>query len=412
MLERLFILRYMWGSSKASVVKTIALLSVFGVSLGVLAMVVVLSVMGGFDSSIKNRLLGAEPHLIVKSENMGQIQKIIGSSGTTQRYSKQDVVLRTGDGIFSGAVAQGEEAVELAALAKRVRHHVEVTDNGTGAMATSRETSAKIDFLLGPREVAVGVDLARSLGIFEDDDVSIVAPESLLLPAGEIPIYEKAHVRALVRTDVPEIDAHVVFYNVDGGLRRLRDTASLEKGIEIKLENPEDAPYYAKLLKKAGLKDVKTWEDLNSSLFYSLKMEKTLMELFLGLTILVSSFSIVGVLVLLVTEKRTDVGILKAIGATQNQIRSIFMSIGLALGMVGILSGVFFGLVICWVLKTYPIIRLPDIYYDTSIPVNVEKGVIFGVIILGAILSLAGTAIPAIRVARYSPMDAIRHDDN
>jgi len=414
MLERLFILRYMWGSSKASVVKTIATLSVLGISLGVLAMVVVLSVMQGFDDAIKNRLLGAEPHLVT-GENSAEvrptIEKILGKRGVAQRYSKQDVIVRTVDGIFAGGVAQGEEPIGLANLAKRIRHNVEVIDSSSGAVATSKNAVAPIDFKLGPKEIAMGMDLARSIGVFEGDEVDVVAPESLLLPAGEIPVYEKAKIRALVRTDVPDIDSHVLFFDFGDGLKRLRQTASLERGIEIRLKNPDEAPKFADKFKKAGIQDVKTWQEMNSALFYSLKMEKTLMGLFLGLTILVSSFSIVAVLVLLVTEKRTDVGILKAIGATKAKVRSIFMSIGLALGLVGIFSGVVLGLIVCWLLKTYPIIQLPDIYYDTSVPVSVEKGVVLGIILLGTLLTLCGTIIPAWRVSKFEPIDAIRHDD-
>jgi lipoprotein-releasing system permease protein len=413
MLERLFILRYMYGSSKASVVKTIALLSIFGISLGVLAMVVVLSVMQGFDDAIKSRLLGSEPHIIIQENSptaQAQIQKILGSHGQGEAYSKQDVIVRTVDGIFAGALAQGEEPRGFRALGKRVRHNVEVTDTPTGVVATSKNLPSTIDFKLSHKEIAIGQDLARSIGVFEGDEITVIAPESLLLPSGEIPIYEKVKVRALLRTDVPDIDGHALFFDYAQGLKRLRDTASLERGTEIRLNDPDQAPYFARRFEKAGFHGVKTWQEMNSALFYSLKMEKTLMGLFLGLTILVSSFSIVAVLVLMVTEKRADVGILKAIGATKARIRSIFMSLGLALGLVGILSGVVLGLGICWVLKTYPILRLPDIYYDTSVPVSVQKGVILGIILLGALLTLLGTLIPAWRVAEADPIESMRHD--
>ena len=218
----------------------------------------------------------------------------------------------------------------------------------------------------------IGVDLARGLGIFEGDEITLVAPESLLLPAGEIPIYEKATVKALVRTDVPDVDGHVVFYDADHGLSRLKDTASLEKGLEIRLKDPENAPDLAAKIRKMKWGPVKTWQDMNAALFYSLRMEKTLMGVFLGLTVLVACFSIISVLVLLVTEKRADVGVLKALGATKNIIRRIFVTIGLTLGLLGILGGTLFGLLICWIIVRYPIIRLPDIYYDTSFPVRVE----------------------------------------
>jgi len=414
MLERLFVFRYLFGQSKKSTVRTIALLSVGGIGLGVMAMVVVLSVMGGFDQAIKTRLLGVEPHLVVDNSSGDVEEKIatmVGKHGIVDRYAQQDVIIRTVDGIFSGAVAQGEETKAMVNFGKRVKHNVVVNDSSTGAMATGKNEEVPIDFVLGPRDVAVGADLARSLGIFEGDEITLVAPESLLLPAGEMPIFDKMRVKALIESDVPDIDEHVVFYDVDHGLKKLRDSASLENGLEIRLKNPDDAAGLATKIRAMKVGTVKTWEDMNAALFYSLRMEKTLMGVFLALTVLVSSFSIVSVLFLLVTEKREDVGILKAVGATRGLIHRIFMALGLVLGLLGIVGGTAGGLFICWLLKTYPVIKLPDIYYDTSFPVHVESTVIIGIVVLGILLTLLGTLIPAWKVARYEPISAIRHED-
>jgi lipoprotein-releasing system permease protein len=416
MLERLFVFRYLFIKARRSIVRTMAFLSVGGIGIGVLAMIVVLSVMGGFDEAIKTRILGAEPHLLVLGPNddaaKQKVADVVKNRGQVFKFSKQDVIVRTVDGIFSGALAQGEEPGFLQSLGKKVRHSVNVTETPSGAIATSKHASEPIDFKLGPREIAIGVDLARSLGIFEGDEVTLVAPETLLLPQGELPIYQKVKVKALVRTDVPDIDAHSVFYDVDVGLRRLHEAASLETGIQAKLKNPDDAGDLADNLKKLKIGKVQTWQDLNAALFYSLKMEKTLMGIFLALTVLVSSFSIIAVLVLLVTEKQKDVGILKALGASAVTIRRIFMSIGLALGLIGIVGGTVFGLLICWILIKYPLIRLPDIYYDTSIPVRVNSGIVIGIVVLGTLLTLGGTVFPAWRISLYEPIKAIRHDDN
>jgi len=410
MLERLFILRYLWSSTKGSTVKTIALISVGGIGIGVLAMVVVLSVMAGFDEAIKTRLLGIEPHIVIDNntpEVQEKVNRVFKKGAKIERFSKQDVILRTVDGIFSGAVAQGEEPGLIRRLAKKIKHNVVVDDASGGAIATSKNESSAVDFDLKPKEV----DLARSLGIFEGDEVTLVAPESLLLPAGEMPIYEKAFVKALVRTDVPDVDGHIIFFDVDHGMRRLKDTASLETGLEIRLDDPESAPEVAAKLKKLNLGHVKSWQDMNAALFYSLRMEKTLMGVFLGLTVLVACFSVISVLVLLVTEKRMDVGILKAMGATKNTVRRIFMFIGLTLGLLGILGGTGLGLLICYILVHYPLIRLPDIYYDTSFPVKVEPLMIVTIVILGILLTLLGTFVPAWKVAQNEPISAIRRDD-
>jgi lipoprotein-releasing system permease protein len=417
MLNRLFVIRYLLGKSKSSVVKTIAIISVCGISIGVLAMVVVLSVMNGFDDGIKNRLLGAEPHIVVKGETPGLFELLkshIGENGQIERFAKQDIVIRTLDGIFSGAEAEGFEMEALAHLGKKTHHAVEVFDSGHISNSSKKSELENTRLSLGPKEIAVGVDLARSLGIFEGDEVSVLAPESLLYPAGELPLYEKAKVRALLRTDVYDIDSRVVFYDVSKGLRKLSDSASLERGFEVRLNNPDDAEKVAAeirdfdLIKNSKIK-IDTWRTRNAALFYSLKMEKSLMGLFLALTILVSSFSVVSVLVLLVTEKRRDMGILMGMGATKAQVRSIFMSIGTVLGFVGIGSGTILGLFICLLLQKYPIIKLPDIYYDTTVPVRVDFLVIAGVVVLGTLLTILGTLIPVWRISENNPIDAIRY---
>jgi lipoprotein-releasing system permease protein len=413
LLERLFITRYMLSRTRGSVVRTIAILSVGGIGLGVMAMVVILSVMQGFDEAIKSRLLGVQPHVVVAGsspEVYKKLLQIVGHKGTVDPFATQDVIIRTLDGIFSGGVARGMETQTLKRVTHQVQHKVEVMEGGSSVVVSKKQTN-KVNFELGPKEVALGLDLARSLGIFEGDEINVVAPESLLLPTGEMPIYEKVKVRALLRTDVPDIDTHAVFYDVDRGLKKLRAAASLETGFEIRLENPDDSIDLKTKIQKAGIKNVKTWQELHSALFYSLRMEKSLMGIFLALTILVSSFSVVAVLVLLVTEKRADVGILKSIGATKVQIRKIFLAIGIFLGLIGIGGGVVCGLVICGFLERYPIIKLPEIYYDTTIPVQIEYTVIGGIVLLGILLTLAGAVIPAWRIADTQPIEAIRHDN-
>ena len=392
-----------------------AYISIGGVGMGVMAMIVVLSVMAGFDDAIQNRLLRVEPHVVVENPDPALATRIELDSpqwGTAQRYNKQDVIVRTADGLYSGAVAYGIESDVLKKLAKRVRTRVEVVDTSQGNVTSVKPKTTEVDFVLSVGEIAMGADLARSLGIWEGDEVTLVTPESLLLPAGEMPTLEKVKVRALLRTDVPEIDGHVFYYDIALGMRKFRDTASIEKGIEIRLLDPDKAPMVAAEITKLGAKDVQTWQTRNKALFYSLKMEKSLMGIFLAVTLLVSSFSVVAVLVLLVTEKRRDVGILKAIGATRGRIRRIFMSVGLVLGTSGVALGAALGLLICWLLERYPLIKLPDIYYDTTVPVRVEYLVVVSVLVFGALLAFFGALGPAWRISRFEPVRALRHDDD
>lgn len=410
MLKRLFIFRYLLSKSKGSLVRIMAILSVGGIGIGVTAMIVILSVMEGFDGNIKERLLGVEPHLVIgyaQPELKDQIQELVGANAEVLPFAHQDVLIWTVDGLHSGAEAQGVDRARLKSLGRQLSQRVEVIEDG-GEIHTQERLVSNLDFDLGRREVALGRDLAGSLGIFEGDEITIIAPESLLLPSGELPIFEKAKVKALLKTNVEDIDRRGLFYDRSNGLPKLKGAASLSHGYEVRFKNPDDAFGVTAQLQEAGLSDVRTWKDLNSALFYSLDMEKTLMGLFLGITILVSSFSIISILILLVSEKKKDVGLLKAIGASKVRVQELFISVGLTLGLSGIVGGVILGLGICFILDTFTIFELPDIYYDTTLPVEVEYWVVGGIIFFGVVLSYFGALIPSWKISRLDPIKALK----
>lgn len=409
MLNRLFATRYLRGTSSTSVVKILGTISVFGIGLGVLSMIVVLSVMNGFDEEIEKRTLQAQPHLVIQSDNLGDRVKVtqVIPNSKIQAFSKQDIIIRTIDGVFSAAEAYGVEPGQLPARGRRISRAVEVIEKGDGSVRTNVKSTAKNqEIQMGENEIVVGYDLARSLGIFEGDEVTLIVPESLLV-AGETPVFQKVKVKALLSTDVQDIDTRSVYYDMNRGLRKFKDTASTSQGFEVRLADPHTASYYKSKLRTAGFQKVKSWEDLNAALFYSLAMEKKFMGIFLAITVLVSSFSIMSVLFLLVTEKQKDVGILKALGATRRQILSIFSSVGFILGALGIGGGTLLGLGVCLYLKKFNFIKLPDFYQDTSIPVKVDPTVIVGIVVLGAVMIILSALWPALKVSKTLPIEGI-----
>jgi lipoprotein-releasing system permease protein len=179
----------------------------------------------------------------------------------------------------------------------------------------------------------------------------------------------------------------------------------------VRLSKSDDLDHAMGLLKQNGI-EAEDWQSRNGILMYSLKMEKRLMSAFLALTIMVSTFSIVGVLMVLVAEKRADIGILKSMGARDDQIKSIFIKAGLNLGIRGILGGLIPGLVILFVLKYTDFVRLPAIYVDRTIPAVINPWAIGGICLFGVLLSIFGAWIPSKSATKYTPLDALRGSEN
>jgi lipoprotein-releasing system permease protein len=305
----------------------------------------------------------------------------------TEIFENQDVIVRTVDGLFGGAVARGVEAETLQYIL--------------------RETKSNLSDDLAAGEVLVGVDLARSLGIFEGDKVTVVSPEALLLPAGEAPRFERVTVKGLIQTNIADIDAKTIYFGRGKTFETLKDSSSREVGFEIRLKDPQRFDGLKRELEGQGLQ-VASWVERNSALFYALRMEKTAIGSFLGLSALIASFSIVTVLVLLMTQKRKDIGLLMSLGLSQARTKKLFMGVGLLLSSMGIVTGVVLGIAICLIVDNNRIPILPDIYYDTTIPARIDPLLVVGVILAAGVIATMSAYFPARAHTSELPSELLR----
>lgn len=407
MLSWLIFKNYLLSRRSGALVRIIAWHCILGIAMGVAALIIVLSIMNGFNIVIRNRMLSVEPHLVFAqkerptSEQAAKLRTIveaISRDGVTDvnRFESQDLILRSSEGYFGGAVARGYDVKSIHALMERVW------------LAGRRDTAAPQEQSsdLGAREVILGVDLARTLGIFEGDEVVLVPPETLLLPKGEIPKLQKFKVRYLVSTQTPEIDSKLMFYSIDEYPAKMR-SLSLEQGFEVRLKNPYEAEKIKNVLRAQGM-ELQTWGERDTSLFFALKMESWAMTLFLSLAVLITSFSIVIVMVLLMSQKRQDIGLLMAMGLSLRKVRWTFVKVGLMLSFLGIFSGIVFGVIVCTVLDTYPIELLPDIYTDSTLPAKLSGNILFFVVSCSTMIAIVGSCLPVWRYIISSPALALR----
>lgn len=381
----------------------------FGIAIGVMALIVVLSVMNGFEEDIKTKILGTQSHIVISTYQGG----IADSEKIEQAIAKDpDVMgaapfilsqgLLSAPGGISGVVIRG---IEPKSAAKVIRLKEIIVQ---GSFENLSSTG-----------ILVGSELAMHSGITVGDAVTLISPAGAITPLGMIPKSMQFIVKGIFSTGMYEYDNNMIYISLNAAKTLfMKDEPS---GIEIKVNDIYKAQDIAeRIMTHIGPGYwAKTWKDMNMSLFSALKLEKTVMFIILLFIILVAAFSIISTLIMLVMEKRKDIAILKSMGATTAQILRIFMSIGMVIGLSGTLLGVVLGLLLTYNLN--PVIHfielifgievMPiDVYYITGVPTRVDYLLISIIAFLSTILSFLAAIYPARQAARQDPVEVMRYE--
>jgi len=402
-----FFRKYLFSERAGAVVRKVSWLTVIGLGLSVTALIVVLSVMTALNHNIEDRTLAVEPHMTIQIPGINQGALLDAHPLTSKLrehndvkvdvFESQDVILRTVDGHFKGAVARGVTQQSL----DRMLQDMQKLDVKKKGIPYTPET-------LAAGEVILGVDLAVALGAFEGDTLMVVPPEELLLPPTETPKFEKVTVKKIISTSISDVDAQGLFYVRGLALKSFKKVASKKTYIEIKVPNPYNMEPWKKEVESFPEARIETWRERNSALFFALKLEKMVISLFLGLAALIASFSMVSVLALLISQKRREIGILQAIGFSQRRVRNLFLQIGFSLAMAGLLVGIFVGSGISLWVQAHPLNILPDIYYDSQIPADWDPIFVLTIFIGGFILAFAGSFLISRSASLEVPAEALR----
>jgi lipoprotein-releasing system permease protein len=402
-----FFRKYLFSPRAGAVIRKVSWLTVIGLGLSVTALIVVLSVMTALNHNIEDRTLAIEPHLTIQIPGVDQALLLEAHPLTAKLrehpevkvdvFESQDVILRTLDGHFKGAVARGVTQQSL----DRMLQEMQKLDVKKKDLPYAPET-------LAAGEVIIGVDLAVALGVFEGDQLMVIPPEELLLPPTETPKYEKVTVRKIISTSLADVDAQGLFYVRGLALKSFKKAASKKTYIEVKVPNPYNMEPWKKELTGFPEARVETWRERNSALFFALKLEKMVISLFLGLAALIASFSMVSVLALLISQKRREIGILQAIGFSQKRVQRLFLQIGFALAMVGLGVGILIGSGISIWIEIHPLNILPDIYYDSQIPADWDPLFVLNILLAGVALALGGSYLISRNASLDSPADKVR----
>ncbi len=398
-----------------SVVRTIARIAIVAVGIGIASWVLVSSVMNGFNETIRVRHLSTEPHVLVEIKNPKKIKvsedKIKAILKThdialesMDGASAQDVIVRTYDGLFGGGVLKGLTPLAFKDFYERTRRAGLVGKiSDTDSLPELSEDTWKLD----KDEVVMGLDLARTLGVYEGELIVIMPPETLLLPKSEAPPYVQLKIKSLLSTRLPDVDSQWIFYNRESNIAALSQVVSRRENLELRLKDPFQDELVKGLLEKENFK-ISTWRERNKALFFALRLEKWAMSLFLGLSTLITCFAIISVLLLLIHQKRQEIGILMAMGLSQKKLKQIFVGIGLFLSLIGMGGGLVFGLTTSYLIDRYPVEVLPDIYYDATIPASIEPVQIVGIFFFAVALALFASWFPVRWSLKDSPSACLR----
>lgn len=393
--------RYLRAKKSSSFLSLITLISFAGVGLGVLTMIVTLSVMSGFEQELKRRLFSAETHVLIESEkgffpvDEPMLAKIRASSTkVTDVFPilQTEAILKVGQKV-SGAVLKGLSPEHVTWLKSKVTEW------------------APEEFRKGApnARIFIGQEMAFNLGAVAGDEVTLVSPVETDGPFGAVPRVKKFFVEGIYKTGVPEQELHVVFSAQEDAESFLKEKG-VYSHIEVKVQKFEDTEAVAGALRSRLSSPflVRSWQELNAHLFHSLRLERAAMFCILIFIVIVASFNIVSTLTMMVVEKKKSLSILRAMGATKKQVASIFLWEGYAIGLVGTVVGGGLGILICWALGRYPIIELPEFFYDRSLPVILDPVSIFAIAASALGIVFVASLVPALRASDLPPIQGIR----
>jgi len=406
-------LRYVRARTHKFFVSFITWVSLAGVCVGVAALIVILSVMNGFEGELRERLLSLSAHARVVAAE--------AATPTPGEWQAAERAVRSVPGVVAVA-----PYAEVQALAVRTPEMLPVTLRGIEPEDEGRVTELKqslkqgrlTDLTAGGARVIVGEIIAQQLGLAVGDSLTLLVPS--VRPDGTPePKLRQLTVAGLFEVGLQEHDASLLFAHLED-VRALGAAGSGE-GLRVRFDDPLAAAQLATRIRTLlpGSVRIVDWTVDHASYFRAIRIEKTMMGLILLLIVAVAAFNIVAMLVMVVTDKRTDIAILRTLGSSPRAIMSVFVTQGLVIGWLGVLLGVTLGVVLARNVDTIvPFLEHTfgfqfmdaDVYYITSIPSELHAANVVAIAIAALALTAAATLYPAVRAARTAPADALRYE--
>ena len=391
--ELLVASRYLLAKRREKFISIISLISVLGVAVGVCALIVVIGVMTGFDNELRDKIIGANSHLVIEQE--GGIED---AAALIKKIEAEPHVISAAPFLDGQAFIRAKDSMQGVSIRGIVAdEELKVSKIG------SYIRSGSID-KIRDGGMLIGTEMAQRFGLKLGDTVAVLSP----VDGSE----KDFKVAGTFNSGYYEYDSGLAFIDLNDA-QELFGSDGKAGGVSIKIDDEYLAPELrVKFQKELGFPFyVRTWIDLNRSLFSALKLEKLAMFWILALIVTVACFNIAATLIMVVMEKTKDIGILKAIGASNGSIRLVFTLQGFIVGAVGTALGVAGGLGLGYLLEKYQFVKLPkDIYYIDKFPVDIQYGDVAVIVVAALAISLLACVYPAWQASRLNPVDALRYE--
>ncbi len=383
-----------------------------GMALGVLALIVVLSVMNGFQKEIRERMLGASPHLevVASGGKLNGWQAVMDQVGQHPQVSSTAPYI-SGQGMLSfgqsvkGVLVRGiDPAMEtsITELSNKIKR---------GSLDALRS---------GEFNIVLGSDLARSLGVRLGEKVMLITPQGQITPAGMMPRLKQFRVAGIFEIGMAPYDDSLALINI-GDAQKLYRLGDAVTGISTKLLDIDQAPHISSEIQSRLPHEMyaNDWTHQNSNYFRAVQMEKKMMFLILSLIVAVAAFNIVSTLVMAVTDKQADIAILRTLGASPRSIMKIFIVQGVIIGVIGTLLGCVGGIALALNLDVViPFIEnlfgvhflSKDIYYISDLPSDLHYDEVMWVATMSFMISMLATLYPSYRASKIQPAEALRYE--
>ncbi len=410
--ELLIGLRYTRAKRRNRFISFISLISLGGVALGVWALIVVLSVMNGFQKEVRARILGVVSHV-----------QISGADGTLADWEEVAARAKSNAHVVGSAPfvnAQGMLVQGQAVRGAVVRGILPEREAQVADIGEHMRTGTLTSLQPGAFNIVLGIEIARALGVQQGDKITLIAPQGLVTPAGMVPRLKQFTVSGIFQVDHYEYDAGLALLRMEDA-QKLYQTGERVSGLRLKLDDLFAAQLVTRELAAVLGPDLyaSDWTRSHANFFRAVDIEKRMMMIILTLIVAVAAFNIVSTLVMLVTDKQADIAILRTLGASPGSVMQIFVIQGLVLGLLGTLLGAVTGVITAWNVDVIvPAIESllgfkflsRDVYFITDLPSEVRWADVGTIVGMSVVISFLATLPPSWRAARINPAEALRYE--